>query len=97
MRAKFGSTKACHMTMRLVKVILDKVGTPRYGVQGSFQVGNSIQICQQMFWAVLKSHDVMASYKRLNFKNHPLIATELVKFLAINTSTLFCWNLSAFA
>jgi uncharacterized coiled-coil DUF342 family protein len=28
----------------------------------------------------------MADYKRLNFKNHPSIATELVKFLAINTS-----------
>jgi hypothetical protein len=28
----------------------------------------------------------MASYKRLNFKNHPSIATKLVKFLAINTS-----------
>jgi hypothetical protein len=25
-------------------------------------------------------------YKHLNFKNHPSIATELVKFLAINTS-----------
>jgi hypothetical protein len=28
----------------------------------------------------------MAAYKRLNFKNHPSIATELVKFLAINKS-----------
>ena len=28
----------------------------------------------------------MATYKRLNFKNHPSIATELVNFLAINTS-----------
>jgi hypothetical protein len=28
----------------------------------------------------------MADYKRLNFKNHPSIATELVKSLAINTS-----------
>jgi hypothetical protein len=28
----------------------------------------------------------MASYKRLIFKNHPSIARELVKFLAINTS-----------
>ena len=44
------------------------------------------QICQQIFWAVLKSHDIMAAYKRLNFKNHPSIATELIKFLAINTS-----------
>jgi hypothetical protein len=85
-RAKFGSVKAWHVTTRLAKVILDEVGTLRNGVQGSFQVGNSNQICQKIFWAVLKSHDVMASYKRLNFKNHSLIATELVKFLAINTS-----------
>jgi hypothetical protein len=28
----------------------------------------------------------MSEYKRSNFKNHPSIATELVKFLAINTS-----------
>jgi chromosome segregation ATPase len=28
----------------------------------------------------------MSSYKQLNVKNHPSIATELVKFLAINTS-----------
>jgi hypothetical protein len=85
-RAKFGSVKAWHVTTRLAKVILDEVGTPRNGVQGSFQVGNLNQICQKIFWAVLKSHDVMASYKRLNFKNHRSIATELVKFLAINTS-----------
>jgi hypothetical protein len=85
-KAKFGPSKAWHVTTRLAKRILDEVGTPRYGVQGAFQVGDSTQICQQIFWSVLKSHDVMASYKRLNFKNHPSIATELVKFLAINTS-----------
>jgi hypothetical protein len=85
-KAKFGPTKAWHVTTRLAKRILEEVGTPRYGVQGAFQVGDSTQICQQIFWSVLKSHDVMASYKRLNFKNHPSIATELVKFLAINTS-----------
>jgi hypothetical protein len=28
----------------------------------------------------------MHEYKRLNFKKHPSIATELIKFLAINTS-----------
>jgi hypothetical protein len=85
-KAKFGPTKAWHVTRRLAKRILDEVGTPCYGVQGAFQVGDSTQICQQIFWAVLKSHDVMTSYKRLNFKNHPSIATKLVKFLAINTS-----------
>jgi hypothetical protein len=74
------------VTTRLAKRILDKVGMPRYGIQGAFQVGDSRQICQQIFWAVLKSHDVMTSFKQLNFKNHPSIATKLVKFLAINTS-----------
>jgi uncharacterized coiled-coil DUF342 family protein len=28
----------------------------------------------------------MTSFKSLSFKNHPSIATELVKFLAVNTS-----------
>jgi cell division septum initiation protein DivIVA len=45
-----------------------------------------VKICQNIVWAVLKAHDVMAEYKRLSFKNHPSVATELVKFLAINTS-----------
>jgi hypothetical protein len=85
-KAKFGTGKAWHVTTRLAKRILDDVGTQRYGVQNAFQVGDSRQICQQILWAVLKSHDVMQEYKRLNFKNHPSIATELVKFLAINTS-----------
>jgi hypothetical protein len=85
-KAKFGSGKAWHVTTRLAKRILDEVGAQRYGVQNAFQVGDSRQICQQILWAVLKSHDVMQEYKRLNFKNHPSIATELVKFLAINTS-----------
>jgi hypothetical protein len=85
-KAKFGPTKGWHVTTRLAKRILDEIGTPRYGIQASFQVGDSTQICQQIFWSVLRSHDVMTEFKRLNFKNHPSIATELVKFLAINTS-----------
>jgi hypothetical protein len=31
-KAKFGPTKAWHVTTRLAKRILDEVGTPRYGV-----------------------------------------------------------------
>jgi hypothetical protein len=65
---------------------LDEVGTLCYGAQGSFQVGNSTQICQQIVWAVSKNNDVMGTFKRLNYKNHPSIANELVKFLAINTN-----------
>jgi hypothetical protein len=77
-KAKFGAEKAWHVTTRLAKRVLDEVGTPRHGVQNSFRVGDSSQICQQIFWAVLRSHDVMTSFSSLSFKNHPSIATELV-------------------
>jgi hypothetical protein len=85
-KAKFGSGKAWHVMTRLAKQILDDVGAQCYGVQNAFQVGDSHQICQQILWPVLNSHDVMNEYKRLNFKNHHSIAMELLKFLAINTS-----------
>jgi hypothetical protein len=85
-KAKFGSPKAWHVTTRLAKRVLDEVGTTRQSAQGGFEAGNAVKICQNIVWAVLKAHDVMAEYKRLSFKNHPSVATELVKFLAINTS-----------
>jgi hypothetical protein len=85
-KAKFGSSKAWHVTTRLAKRVLDEVGTTRQSAQGGFEAGNAVKICQNIVWAVLKAHDVMAEYKRLAFKNHPSVATELVKFLAINTS-----------
>jgi hypothetical protein len=85
-KAKFGSAKAWHVTTRLAKKVLDDVGTTRQSAQGGFEAGNAVKICQKIVWAVLKAHDVMADYKRLSFKNHPSVATELVKFLAINTS-----------
>jgi hypothetical protein len=85
-KAKLGASKAWHVTTRLAKRVLDELGTPHHGVQNSFRAGDSSQIYQQIFWAVLKSHDVMISFKSLSFKNHPLIATKLVKFLAVNTS-----------
>jgi hypothetical protein len=85
-KAKFGPAKSWHVTTRLAKRILDDVGTTRQSAQGSFEAGNAVKICQKIVWAVFKAHDVMTEYKRLSFKNHPSVATELVKFLAINTS-----------
>jgi hypothetical protein len=85
-KAKFGAEKAWHVRTPLAKRVLDEVGTPRHGGKNSFRVGDSSQICQQIFWPVLRSHDVMTSFKSLSFKNHPSIATELVKFLAVNTN-----------
>ena len=85
-KAKFGAAKAWHVTTRLGKRILDEVGTTRQSAQGGFEAGNAVRICQNIVWAVMKAQDTMSEYKRLSFKNHPSVATELVKFLAINTS-----------
>jgi hypothetical protein len=66
--AKFGASKAWHVATRLAKQILDDIGSARHSAQGGFEAGNSVKICQRIFWGVLRSHDVMTEYKRLAFK-----------------------------
>jgi hypothetical protein len=85
-KAKFGTGKAWHVTTRLAKRMLDDIASARQSVQGSFIAGDPIQVCQKVVWGVLKAHDVMADFKKHGFKHHPAIASELVKFLAVNTS-----------
>jgi hypothetical protein len=84
-KAKFGSKKAWHVATRLGRRMLLEIAVPRNGVQNSFQAGRNDQICQRIFWSVLKSHDIMARYKRHNYKDDPTVSSELVKFLAVNT------------
>jgi hypothetical protein len=62
-----------------------EVFIPRNGLQNAFQPGKNEQICQQIFWAVLKSHDIMSRYKRNSYKDDPTVSSELVKFMAVNT------------
>ena len=85
MKACFGSKKAWHVTTRLARQMLLELAIPRDGVQNLFKAGDNTQVCQRIFWAVLKSHDVMARYKRHNFKDNPSLSSEHVKFLAVNT------------
>jgi hypothetical protein len=84
-KAKFGTKKAWHVATRLGKRILEEIATPRNGVSNSFEAGNNEQVCQRIFWAVLRTHDIMARYKRNGFKDDPTVSAELVKFMAVNT------------
>jgi hypothetical protein len=84
-KAKFGTKKAWNVTTRLGKRILEEVANPRNGVSNSFEAGNNEQVCQRILWAVLRSQDVMARYKRNGFKDDPTVSAELVKFMAVNT------------
>ena len=42
-------------------------------------------LCVLMLWATFRAHMVMEEYQRLEFKDHPSIASEYVKFLATNS------------
>jgi hypothetical protein len=61
--------------------MLLEIAVPLNDIQNSFQAGRNDQICQRIFWLVLKSHDIMARYKRHNYKDAPAVSSKLVKFL----------------
>jgi hypothetical protein len=84
-RGKFGTKKAWHVTTRLAKWLLVEVAAPQVGVVKTLHAGDLAQIAQTIFWASLRSLDIMERIHGNHFKNDPLVSSELVKFLAINT------------
>ena len=38
-----------------------------------------------VFWHILRSQDMMKEYEEKNFKDHPTISSEYVKFLTANS------------
>jgi hypothetical protein len=61
------------------------VAGPRNGVHQNFIIGRNDVIAKQIFWAVIRSQDIMARYKNSGFKNDPSMSSEYVKFLIMNT------------
>jgi hypothetical protein len=54
-------------------------------VKHNFVTGSNDVIVKQIFWAVIRSQDIMARYKNSGFKNGPSVSSEYVKFLIMNT------------
>jgi hypothetical protein len=54
----------------------------RNGVNKTLVTG---QNGKQIFWAVIRSQDVMARFKNNAFKNDPTVSAEFAKFLILNT------------
>jgi hypothetical protein len=84
-KGKSGTKKAWHVTTRLAKRLLVKVAAPRAGVVKALHAGDLTQIAQTIFWASLRSLYTIERIQGNHFKNDPLVSSELVKFLAINT------------
>ena len=83
---KFGPEKAWHITTKLATALIEVMYKPRRGTLNLFSAGDSQQISAVIFYAVLQSLDKMCEIKNLNFKDHPSVNAELVKFLSLNTS-----------
>jgi hypothetical protein len=85
--AKFSYKRAFHVTTRLAKRFLVEVYKPRNGVAKTFKTGvKGIDIiAQKLFWASLRSLDIAMDIRRIGMMEHQLVASELVKFLAVNT------------
>jgi hypothetical protein len=84
-RAKFSSARGWSLITRLAFRILFEVSAPRNGFKQTFITGRHDIIAKQIFWAVIRSQDIMAAYKDKSFQNDPLVSAEYVKFLIMNT------------
>jgi outer membrane murein-binding lipoprotein Lpp len=81
----FNPDKAWQLTTQLGRRIFMEISVPRTGIQNVFKVGDNNAIGRQMFWPIIKSHELMKRYKDASFKDDPTIASEYVKFLAANS------------
>jgi hypothetical protein len=59
-RAIFSAARGWSLITRLASRILIEVAAPQNGVKQNFVTGRNYIIAQQIFWAVIRSHDIMA-------------------------------------
>ena len=83
---KFGEEKACHITTKLNTLLINEISKPRKGTLNSLITNDSTQIGGVVLWKIIQSLDKMVEIRDLDFKNHLVVSTELVKFLSLNTS-----------
>ena len=83
---KFGSAKSWHVTTKLATALIKEVNKPREGALNSFEAGNAISMSKVIFYSVLQSLDVMTEIAALDYRDSPVVSTELVKFLSLNTA-----------
>ena len=83
---KFGSTKAWHVTTKLAMALITEVGKPREGALNSFEAGDGVSMSKVIFFSVLRAIDVMSEISALDYRDSPIVSTELVKFLSLNTA-----------
>ena len=85
-RSRYGSKRAWHITTRLGKALIEKVAAPRNSVHNSFKISNPFEVSKSITYASLRALDLMMEISGFNFKNSPIVTSELSKFLALNSN-----------
>ena len=67
------------LATRLSRRIYEDLSVPRQGVKGS--LGHPLVMRASVLWGILKTHAVMKEYIDMDFKNHPSMASEYVRFV----------------
>jgi len=85
-RARYGTKKAWHVTTKLAVALMEYISSPRTVIHNSFRVGNHLAVSKTVTYAYLKTLDLMIEIEKLDFRNSPIITSELAKFLALNSN-----------
>jgi hypothetical protein len=83
---QFSDANAWSLTTKLMHRVFSDLHAARAGVIPSLKPGDNASICSHILWGVFCTHDVMAEYRKMKFRDHPAISSEYVKFLASNNS-----------
>ena len=84
-RTQYGRAKAWHVVTRLATKLIEAVAKPRIGMHHMFHMSKPELMANVIFYTTLKSLDVMAVIKSFNFRDSPLVSSELTQFLAMIT------------
>ena len=85
--SRFQEKQAWALTMALVDRILADLYAPKSGVHSVLQVQDREDACSQLLWTRLGCLSVAQEYLKFEFKDHPAIASEYVKFLTLNSGS----------
>ena len=65
--------------------MITKVYEPRIGINNRLSLGNTCEMGKVIFWASIKSLEIMTNIREVGFANEPSVSAELVKILATHT------------
>ena len=66
--------------------LIVEVGRSKQGTLNSVEAGDAKSMAKVIFYSLLKSLDVMSKIQALDYRDSPVVSTELVRFLTLNTS-----------